>query len=357
MSDEVAVSDDHKFVARSIPLWIVRFLFTAALMAGWLVAVVLFLALILPEPPRKAFEVVGATLDGRSEGVFANLQLNVLLGTLTAVFYLTILPMMLLPMKEADRFVWFLFTAYGWMTSLLGAVGLLRRTGHLQVIDPALPLGFWGFQLLLAGILLGPILLVFLPGVDPKRRAPCAIALGIGWLMIQGGSLGYAAINGEWSQHVDGTAKEIDGIRFFLLANSILYVILATSLVLPSDRRARLELTSFLLLLWLFGLAGVLCYQVIRQEAHIVGDAGPLVFRSLAVTAFAAPFISWLGMPWARNGRLGWVACFIAAAAVVLGAAFFAPFPSSPREWSSNIFQHIYRFYDGPHIIRDTSSF
>lgn len=308
-------------------------------MVVWLGIVLSLLAFLLPER-EEGF------------GVFTSLTLNILLGVLTAFYFLTILPMTVLPMGEEDRFHWFLFTGFGWMAVLLGSITFLGYRELLTMEPPPLPTPFWIFQGIVAAVFLLPLLLCLAPGFEGGRRLWSAVLLLVGWAAVQGGNLAYFFFRGVLSAEAAPTATNVGALWLVILAAAILLAILATAPILPSSSRTRGELSGLLLLLWLFAVAGVVCLEVYRRRMKLAGEADWETFLCLFAAAYAAPILCWLGMPWAKGERLSWGVCLAVSAAVVLSCAALSPF-----EASSNVFEHVWRTYDGPHLIRWSSSF
>lgn len=323
--------------------WLGRYVASVFLMAVWLGIVLTFLPFLLPDPTPPDEADVGRL-------IFSNLHANSLLGVITGIYYVTLLPMLLLPMRESDRLTWFLFTAYGWMAAIFGSVAYLILRDSLVIGFPSWPLAFPAMQGVIAAMFLVPALLggVFAP--SPGQKKQVVIALVVGWILLQGGTL---AIVQLWSMAhkveggIPGYFERTPGLLATLLAASALYVVVVGSIILPQTAMGRSETLGFMVLLWLFSLAAFLCMLVYRGRVDTVGDSSWEVFVCLVWSAFVGPFFGWLGANRAQRERAGWCVCLLLAGVTVFWAATLVSF-----QGSENVLRQVYFDYDGPRLIR-----
>lgn len=342
--------------------WAWRFVASSAIMAAWLATVLFALAYVLPQDGRLDNGVVST-----EKGIYGDFAVQKLLGVITALYYLCMLPLMLLPLKDDERFTWFLYTAFGWMACLLGSVGLLWNLEILEMKSLPLTIGWRLLALVLAAVFVVSMGATFAIRTDGRRRLTCLVILLVGWLIIQGGSLAYL-------NYLDAEARAADfsNVKTALIMASLLYVALGISTTLPETPQMRRELSGFLILVWCFLLASILCYQMLTGAVRLVADeevsqarapgswlvgllgspaqatsSGLVEFGCIVATLFVAPVVGWLGMPWTKGRRLAWGLCLFLAAAFVFWASCAFPFHNN-----HNLISHLYENYDGQHLLQ-----
>lgn len=336
MSAGNALTVDEDLDQASEPLlqvslgWVFRLVMSAALQAVWLGMILFVLALILPPTT--------------GDGVNTNFSLNELLAMLTIAFYLPVIPLLLLPTADDERFTWFLFTAYGWILCLLGSVAALRIGGQLQLGEAPAFLEPRAVAAVIAGLCVLPLLAsLFLP-IENFRRLTGVVLLLLGGMALGVEALGITHVAARSAEWLGEPSPSAGMAQVLLLLLALLWVIVVASTVLPAEG-FRGHVLGLSLLMWFFLLAGLLCWQLLRQEVAIVRGEGREVFYCLVITIFVAPFVSWLGMPWTKGRRLVWTACLLAAAVGVASFVQWARFDTG-----LNVIDQVWAKYDGPRL-------
>lgn len=353
-------------LARSFMSWSGRSLFFSAAMFAWLLIVLLMLAYILPAgvaddeflPVRK--------------GVFSALPLNMLLGTITVVYFACVLPALLLPMNEDQRFTWFLHVAFGWMACLLGSVAWLYSLDFLRVDAISLAYGWRALALILAGVFATPMMICLLITIETRRRLTAIASLFAGWILMQLAVVAVLRFSNSQPADVIVPIHNTDWVKVAAPLAALLYVAMAMAVTVPTTPKAKREAAGFLGLVWCFLLALVLLYQLINghialltEQKYYLSDtlaarvlsclatdaqAIPLAlseFVCVSLTAFIAPFIAWLGMPWLEGRRVSVGMAMLAGATIIL---FFVCRSFSFSD-GLTIFPHLWQSYDGPHLL------
>ena len=300
-------------------LWSWRFLVSVCLVALWAGFLLLVFALGLPA--------------GIPDGLFCNFEINVLLGILTLVYFAALLPMLLLPLDNDQRFTWFLYAGYGWLFCLLGSVAALRWRGIVEIEDLAFQMGQKATASGLAALFLVPMAASLFLTSQPRRRVAALVTLLVAWLAAEVVCLaqGPGASNTE---------------RFALVMLSALWVLVVVSVVLPTTAQLRQDLFNSLMLLWWLLLTASLCLQLVRGRISVVEGDGWESFVCLLITTLLAPMVGWMGMPWTAGRRFAWGICLTLALALVLLAVF-----AYPVNADLSLTEHVWRNYDGPNLL------
>lgn len=333
----------------AVGVWLSRFLGSVLVMAAWLGMILLVTAFLLP---------ANRSIDDELEsGLQAAFPLHQFLGVITLAYFAGIGPLFVLPYNEDDRFAWFQVSAFGWMACLLGTIVYFWRANRLRIVDLDLPLSTTTTVIAILAIAVAALAIVFLSTRAWDRRVSAMIGLAIALVVLEGIAV--------------AVPVPVSGPHFWNgLLVTLALVIMAVLLLetLPSDADFRHSAAGIVALLALFAIAAYLCLQVksgrwtmalLERNPFQVTDLneGRAFFHAIVATAFVAPFLSWLGVPWTRGKRPLWAACFGLAAAVVLGAAYFVPYFDRTvmidgEKRPANIINHIYSHYDatGPHL-------
>lgn len=311
--------------------WITRWFGATGFMMVWAGIVLLFGALLTP----------GALTKGLS----VDLGLNQLLGCVTVVYYLMALPFFLIPTRDDEQFTWFVVTALGWICCLLCTVLFLTSEGHLVFVALPMVPRKW---------LLGMLGSVFLIGVgvclsigrEPQRRLWSATILAVvGGLIATAVTYESGKAFSEFLERRIGCEPGSLLEAIFVCAAAAALVAFVWTFILPQRLENPTQSFGLMLLMIGFAIAGLLCYGLLQGKVQLRTTASYSEFRCLTATAIAAPFIAWLGMPWTRGSRVGWVAGFVLAGLVVAYLVDTRPFTGS-----KTFLDQMWAQYDGPHL-------
>jgi hypothetical protein len=298
-------------------------------MAGWLFVVVSWTALL--SPPWI-----------ETEGIATNFTLPVLFGAITAVYYLTLIPMLILPVPDDQRFEWFFCSALSWVLCLMATLGALTLRGVIGYADVDLPMGPRGMAGIVACLFITAMLLLQFAKVENRQRLYALGTLLAGWFCLQGTLLLILQVGGRIELPVILSEPFRGMQQLGLLMLSLLWIFLVCGVTLPPAEHRR-DVLGFLLLSWLFFVAAILCYQMTHGNITILGGNGWEVFICLVISVFIAPFASWLGVPGLRGRRKEWITCLLLATVVVLLGASWIRFPGGDE----NLLRHVWMRYDG----------
>lgn len=311
--------------------WLVRWIGASGTMLAWTGIVLLFAALWTP--------------GKLSKGLSCDMGLNQLMGGITMVYYLAVLPLFLIPTRDDEQFTWFVVTALGWIGCLLCSVLFLRGAGQLSMdglpdINRTTMLG------MLAGIFAIGVLVSVFGGGEPQRRLWSATALTvIGGLVCTAAVIDKGRYLRQFIEGRLGFEPEPAMEAIVLGAFAAIVVFVAWAFVL-SRLENPTQAFGLMLLVLGFGLAGLLAYGLLRGGVRLRPSAGANEFRCLVATAVIAPFFSWLGMPWTRGGRIGWIAGFVLAG---VGVAYLTD--TAVFAGGRSFIDQLWTQYDGPHLM------
>lgn len=326
--------------------WLARFALATVGLSLWLLFVVVLLADLSRE---KGIPVFVIDEEEFTHGLATTHSLHGVLGAITVAYCLALLPLLLFPFSDQERFEGFRAVAYGWVLCLLGSTAFLAVKGWIGMIDAPFPLDGGQVVLLMAFSLLLVGAASFAFPIAGARRW-----IGIGLLFAGGAALALAlariervgaegAVPPWFSPHFSGQR------RIATLLLGFLWAMVIASLVWPAPSARRIEVFGFLLLAWLFSLAAILGHEINLRRIRIIdedfGDwRGWDTFACVTVSLFLTPIFLCLGTPATRAQRLAWLACLGLAALVVLTAALTLSLPGT----SGGVLYHVWRGYDGP---------
>lgn len=315
----------------SVFRWLIRYIGTTGLMLSWAIIVLLFAAVLTP--------------GKHSKGLALELGLNQLLGAVTIVYYLAVLPLLMIPTKDDEQFTWFVVTALGWIGCLLGTVLFLRAGNHLAIT--AIPSPQLAVRIgTVGGIVVLGLIVCLVWNVNSQRKLFAGIVLAVvGGLLCMAMALDSGKKMSGWLERLLGLASE-PFLELLMVASFALAVVFFVwTFLLPERRDDSTQAFGLLLLLLGFGLASLLCWGLLSNRVAMRSIPGGHEFRCLAATAVAAPFISWLGMPWNKGSRFFWIAGFVLA-------AYLTNFVFDDYLFTGNrtVVEQMWTQYDGQHL-------
>lgn len=319
-------------------IWPFRYLSLVLAMVLWLVLVLLWSGYYLPDP--------------KADGGLENWNLATTLGRVTLLYYVAVLPMLLLPMSAEARGVWFYFTGYGWLALLLGAP-VVYWSLHWLNVDELLFLAPYRYLLIgLSALFVAAFVGTLLFANDSRSRAGGAIFIVLGIALILGAPIAFWNLRNGWPQRLADDGSSFAAEKIAMLLASLAWVLAITAVAWPSTRRGRLEAGLFNGFLLLFVVAVVLGWQVWNDRITFEPDNQYPLWMTLIVALASAPFLSAVGLPNFRSQRLGWMACVILAA----GTTWLLASRSIYADGESML-ENRFTNYDGPRLIRPSDRF
>lgn len=311
-------------------------------MCVWLFLLLSWIALLSPSKPEPFFSL---DEDEALLGLATDYPLHVVFGAITAVYYLSLVPMLILPIKDDERFEWFYYSALAWVICLISTLLALTISGLVGYVDVKLPVSPRGMAGIAAVIFVTAMLLMMFVRVGSHRRLFGLFALLGGWFFLQGSLLVLWRLADTWMLPKIFTPefRGTQGLAFLMLSLLWIFLICSQTLAQPAQRG---DVLGFLVLAWLFFVAAILCYEMTHEQIQILGGDGWAVFLCIVISTFVAPYASWLGVPGNRHRRFAWLICMIFAALTVLAAATWLEIPDG----AGGLLRQVWSTYDGPRL-------
>lgn len=318
--------------------WFLRYAASLACLTGWLSFSLLGMAMLIP--PAENSRIVNQ-FGAHFQGMNTDFPLHVLLGVITVTYYLALVPTLLLPLDDEQRFSWFVHTAFGWIGCLFGSMAFLWWRGMLMASEILVP---WSARVgagLLAITFLVPMVAVMFYALPSRRRFLLCAGLFGAFVFFEALHFALARFPpGEWFAGHAGVCQLV----LLLLAGLVGVFVMALSLPRGDDRRP--WILGVLFLAWLFAVAALVCYQLAHRRLWTEGGDGWEVFLCLVVSVLIAPVVSFLGMPGQRESRRGWYVCLILATVTILGIVTSTRITGE----QGGVLRHVWENYDGPHF-------